>query len=85
MKGACWLAYHSTECGNIRNRLDLKFAETNTSLLNIYSKCYYGKATNSTKKYQRTQSGRKLDLADFVDCDDHAGIDHYLNEPVIQA
>ena len=54
-------------------------------MLNIYSKCYYAKATNSSKKYKFTQSGRKLDLADFVDCDDHAGIDNYLNDPITQA
>ncbi len=57
--------------------MDKKFAATNTSLLNIYLPCYYNK--NTTQKYKIMQSGKKLDLADFVDCDDHVGIDHFFN------
>jgi hypothetical protein len=84
MKAVCWLGYKSEQCGIVRERLDKKFAQTNTSLLNVYKKCFYDTSANATeKKFKRTQSGKKLDLADFVDCDDHKGIDHFLNEPAI--
>jgi len=82
MRGACLLGYHSEACNEIRDRLDKKFAATNTSLLNIYLPCYYNKL-NPTKKYKILQSGKKLDLADFVDCDDHVGIDEFFNEPLL--
>jgi hypothetical protein len=69
--------------------MDKKFAQTNTSLLNIYLPCYYDKMANlnqdgTQKKYKQLQSGKKLDLADFIDCDDHYGIDHFFNEPIIK-
>lgn len=63
--------------------MDKKFAATNTSLLNIYLPCYYDQTKNLNKKYKLLQSGKKLDLADFVDCDDHVGIDDFFNEPMI--
>lgn len=80
------MGYHSDACNQIRDRLDKKFGATNTSLLNIYLPCYYDKTIQGTKKkYKLLQSGKKLDLADFVDCDDHYGIDHFLNEPMIHS
>ena len=77
------MGYHSDGCNEIRDRLDKKFGATNTSLLNIYLPCYYDKTKTLTKRYKQLQSGKKLDLADFVDCDDHVGIDHFFNEPTI--
>ena len=86
MRGACILGYHGEACNGIRDRLDKKFAATNTSLLNIYLPCFYDKSTSQpNKKYKILQSGKRLDLADFVDCDDHVGIDHFFNEPLIHA
>ena len=80
MRAVCILGYHGEECDKVRDRLDKLFAATNTSLLNIYKKCFYDK-TKQSKGFKYTQSGRKLDLADFVDCDDHVGIDEWFNEP----
>lgn len=82
MRAACIMGYHGDACNEIRDKLDKKFAATNTSLLNIYLPCYYDKTKNLTgegKRYKLLQSGKKLDLADFVDCDDHVGIDHFFN------
>ncbi len=80
MAAVCMMGYHSDPCNEIRDVLDKKFAATNTSLLNIYLPCYYDKTINSPfKKHKILQSGKKLDLADFVDCDDHVGIDHFFN------
>ena len=73
------MGYHSDGCNEIRDRLDKQFAKLNTSLLNIYLPCYYDKTKNLTKKYKYLQSGKKIDLADFVDCDDHVGIDDFFN------
>lgn len=84
MRGSCMMGYHSDGCNEIRDRLDKKFAATNTSLLNIYLPCYYNKIqklAETGKRYKLLQSGKKLDLADFVDCDDHEGIDDFFNEP----
>lgn len=76
MRAACIMGYHSEPCNKIRDILDKKFGATNTSLLNIYTPCYYDKTKQlQGKRYKQLQSGKKLDLADFVDCDDHAGID----------
>ena len=76
------MGYHSEGCNQIRDKLDKKFGATNTSLLNIYLPCYYNKVA-SGKQFKQLQSGKKLDLADFVDCDDHVGIDHFFNDPMI--
>lgn len=78
------MGYHSQGCNEIRDQLDKKFGATNTSLLNIYLPCYYSKVS-SGKPFKQLQSGKKLDLADFVDCDDHVGIDEWLNVATIQA
>ena len=86
MRAVCLMGYHSEACNIVRDRLDKKFGATNTSLLNIYLPCYYDKTktlTGTEKKYKLLQSGKKLDLADFVDCDDHVGIDDFFNEPMI--
>ncbi len=57
--------------------MDKKFAATNTSIMNIYLPCFYNNDTG--QKYKILQSGKKLDLAEFVNCEDDVGIDNFFN------
>jgi len=50
--GACILGYHSSQCKEIRNTIDAKFAETLTVINNIYQPCYHQKISNVPKALQ---------------------------------
>jgi len=41
MAGSCMMGYNGEYCQQIRKRLDDKFNTMNTSIFNIYDRCYY--------------------------------------------
>ena len=81
IKAACSLGFNNTHCKELRNAYDEKFGKMKTSILNIYAKCYNSTSGNT---HRIRQSGRKNDV-DEGNCDDSLGIEHWFNEPLIQA
>jgi len=65
--GLCALNYEDVDCYTKRNEMDKIFNTTNTSMYNIYDKCY--RSQNSSENYINTG------------CEDNAGILTFLNEP----
>jgi hypothetical protein len=68
--GACALNYESLNCYNQRIDMDKQFNNTNTSMYNIYDKCY--RASNSSSNYINTG------------CEDTAGIITFFNDPSLR-
>ena len=66
-RGICALNYSSADCYKKRIEMDKKFNETNSSMYNIYDRCY--KTQNSSSNYINTG------------CEDHIGILTFFNEP----
>jgi len=65
------LNYDGITCYNEREKLNKQFKDTNTSMYNIYDKCYKAKNTTGLK-YVNTG------------CEDDAGLTNYLNDPVVK-
>ena len=91
MAGACTMGYTSPDCARIRKGLDEKFESFNTSIFNIYDRCYYqnlslsaGVSDGLNTEYKLTQSGGKLKLNGGLSCEDEMGMYNWLNEPVIK-
>lgn len=72
VQAACTLGYHSENCIKIREVLDKKFEDSKTSILNIYSPCYF-QTTNKTRKLKQSGRFAKVDI-DEGSCDDSLGI-----------
>ena len=67
----CLFDYNSVPCYNRRVKMDELFNNTRSSPYNIYSKCWRGK--NDTRpNYVNTG------------CEDIAGIENYLNDPIVR-
>lgn len=85
IKGACWLGYGSQACVDVRKTMDKIFYDTNTSMLNLYSKCLYQKVAGAEgKQFVRLPHGKVPLMADGVICEDMYGISHFFNQPTIQ-
>ena len=70
LKSLCTMGYHSDACREYRASLDKLFSETNTSILNIYSPCYYQDLTGAKKGKLSLKSQA---LRGELDCDDVVG------------
>ena len=66
----------------MRDMFDDLFANTNTSILNIYAPCYY-EEIESGKKWKIRQSGKKSPLTSDMDCEDSIGIHDFFNKPLV--
>ena len=75
----CVLDFHGQECQDQRDNLDNLFAETNTSILNIYAPCYY-----TVGKGRTVRQSNKIVGGD-MDCGDSVGIHEFFNQPLIPA
>lgn len=83
MRASCILGYHSAQCIALRKILDKKFEDTKTSILNIYSPCYYQTSSSNEEKVLR-QSGRYTKVSiDEGSCEDSLGIHHFFNQPLM--
>lgn len=69
-RGACLLNSDNYECFVQRKKLDGYFNDTNSSLYNIYDKCY--KSKNTSRQYINTG------------CEDNAGLMTFLNDPSVK-
>jgi len=69
-RGACLLNSDNYECFVQRKKLDGYFNDTNSSLYNIYDKCY--KSKNTSRQYINTG------------CEDNAGLTTFLNDPSVK-
>ena len=65
------MGYSSENCLNYRNQLDYGFSKTNTSILNIYDKCYYQDLGYNPKNTRLTV--RSQMLRGELSCDDNKG------------
>lgn len=65
------LNYDGITCYTEREKLNKQFKDTNTSMYNIYDKCYKAKNTTGLK-YVNTG------------CEDDAGITNFLNDPSVK-
>lgn len=63
--------YDGITCFTQRDRLNKEFIATNTSMYNIYNKCYKAKNTTGLK-YVNTG------------CEDDAGLTNFLNDPSVK-
>ena len=70
-RGACALDISGFDCYAKRKKLDDFFNTTNTSMYNIYDKCYRGQ--NDSSNYVNTG------------CEDNAGIMTFLNDKTVRA
>ncbi len=71
-RGTCLLNYDTPECYAKRIDMDTQFNKTNSSMYNIYSKCY--KVVNDTFEDNYVNTG----------CEDNVGILTFLNDPNVK-
>ena len=77
LKAKCTLGYSSDQCIQYRGHLDFSFSKTNTSILNIYSPCYY----QNLDGMQKGRLGLKAQaLRGDMDCDDSQGAYDFFND-----
>lgn len=64
LKSACSMDFNAPHCKEHREFLDKKFAETNSSILNIYAPCYYNSPSLKSQRIHRS----KFMANDDMDC-----------------